>query len=135
VPLAAGIVILVLSSLLMLAALQANASLWLVCAAAPFMLGIALTALAWRGRTARWFHLRVRQPAGAWPQNIAISFPLPLGAAAWAWRTFGRKYAHGGPEGIDQVLETIQTSAGPDRPFYLEVDDGEDGEKVQIYIG
>jgi hypothetical protein len=112
-------------------------SFWFGCTWLPFLLGVALIAMAWGSRSARWLHIRVKQEPGEWPQTIAFSFPLPLHFAAWFMRTFGQFIPKVNEIGLDfdQLIESFENSTTPETPFYIEVDDGDNGEKVQIYIG
>ena len=52
-------------------------------------------------------------------------------------RTFGQFIPKVNEIGIDfdQVIESFKNSTTPETPFYIEVDEGENGETVQIYIG
>ena len=138
IPLWIGVGITVLGGLLMAWAYQATGfSFWFGCSWLPFLLGIAVMAMAWSSRTARWLHLRVQQESGEWPRTIAFSFPLPLRFAAWVMRTFGQFIPKVNETGVDfdQLIQVLENSTNSDTPFYVEVDEGENGEKVQIYIG
>lgn len=138
IPLWIGVGITVIGGLLMAWAYQATGfSFWFGCSWLPFLLGIAVMAMAWSSRTARWLHLRVQQEPGEWPRTIAFSFPLPLRFAAWVMRTFGQFIPKVNETGVDfdQLIEVLENSTNSDTPFYVEVDEGENGEKVQIYIG
>jgi hypothetical protein len=138
IPLWVGVGITIIGSLLMLWAYQSTGfSFWFGCTWLPFFIGVALIAIAWGSRSARWLHLRVKQEPGEWPQTIAFSFPLPLNFAAWFMRTFGQFIPKVNEIGIDfdQVIESFKNSTTPETPFYVEVDEGENGETVQIYIG
>jgi hypothetical protein len=138
IPLWIGVGITIIGSLLMFWAYQSTGfSFWFGCAWLPFLLGVAVIAMAWGSRSARWLHLRVQQEPGEWPRTIAFSFPLPLRFAAWLMRTLGRFIPQVNEVGIDfdQLIEAFETSTTSETPFYIEVDDGEGGEKVQIYIG
>jgi hypothetical protein len=108
----------------------------LACAWLPFLLGVAVMALAWSSRTSRWLHLRIhqKQKPGEWPQKITLSFPLPLRLTTWALRTFGRYFPQLKNSGVDELILALGKNTSPDNPFYLEVDEGEAGERVQIYI-
>lgn len=131
-----GVGITVIGALLMVQAVQASGiGAGFVCAGVPFTVGLIVLILAWQSRSARWLHLRVQQRPGERPQKIAISFPLPLRLTAWFLRTF-RSRIPGMPEqNLDEILAAVGTSATPENPIYIEVNDEEDGEKVQIYIG
>ena len=138
IPLWIGVGITIIGSLLMLWVYQSTGfSFWFGCTWLPFLIGVALIAMAWGSRSARWLHLRVKQEPGEWPQTIAFSFPLPLNFAAWFMRTFGQFIPRVNEIGIDfdQVIESFKNSTTPETPFYVEVDEGENGETVQIYIG
>ena len=56
---------------------------WFACAWFPFLLGVAVLALGWSSRTTPWLHVRVQQAPGERPQNIAISFPIPIHLTTW----------------------------------------------------
>ena len=138
IPLWVGVGITILGSLLMLWVYQSTGfSFWFACTWLPFLIGVALIAMAWGSRSARWLHLRVQQEPGEWPQTIAFSFPLPLNFAAWIMRTFGQFIPEVNKYGLDfdQIIKSFADSTTPETPFYVEVDEGDHGEKVQIYIG
>lgn len=136
IPLWVGVGIIVVSSLLMAWAYQAGGfSFWFACAWLPFLLGLGSVMLAWSSRTARWLHLRVQQQPGEWPRTIAFSFPLPLRLAAWFLRVFGRFIPQLKDTGIDELILALGSATGPASPLLVDVDEGENGERVQIYIG
>ncbi|MFU8773887.1 MAG: SHOCT-like domain-containing protein [Anaerolineales bacterium] len=136
IPLWVGVGITIFGALLMFWAYQASGfSFWFGCAWLPLMIGIGAIILAWSTRTARWLHLRVQQKPGERPQSIAISFPLPLRLTAWFLRIFRNKIPKIGNSGVDELILAIGESTDSDNPFYIEVDEGDEGERVQIYIG
>jgi hypothetical protein len=135
-PLWVGVAVTVLGSLLILwTYLASGFSFWFGCAWLPFLLGVAVMALAWGSRKARWLHLRVQQRPGQWPRTIAFSFPLPLGLAAWFLRIFGRYIPHLGETGVDEMVLALSKTTGPASPLIVDVHQGENGERVQIFIG
>lgn len=135
IPMGVGVGILIIGALLMYWAWSASGfGFWFACAWLPFLLGVAVVALAWSSRTARWLHLRVQQKPGEKPERITISLPLPLRLTAWFLRTFGDKIPHLGKTGLDEVILALEATS-PETPFYLEVDEGANGEHVEIYIG
>lgn len=138
VPLWIGVGITIIGSLLVFWAYQsAGFGFWFVCSWLPFILGVALMAMAWGSRSARWMHLRIQQEPGEWPRTIAFSFPLPLHFAAWFMRTFGVFIPKVNDIEIDfdQLIQVFENNTTPETPFFVEVDEGKNGEKVQIYIG
>jgi hypothetical protein len=136
IPMWIGIAITVAGGALMFLALQTSGiGFWFGCAWLPFLLGVGVMALAWASRTSRWLHLRIHQKPGERPQTILLSFPLPLRATAWFLRTFGIRIPQLKNTGVDELILALEKTTGPANPFYMEVEDGEDGERVQIYIG
>lgn len=134
-PLWFGIGITVLSGVLMQSAYQSSGiGFWFACAGFPFLLGVAITALAWSSRSFHWLHVRLRQKSGAWPEKIAISLPLPLPAIAWFMRAFGHKIPGWDRQKVAETLSLLERIT-PQTPFYIDVNEGNDGERVQVFIG
>ena len=134
VPLTIGIGITVVSGLLMFLAFQNSSLFWFGCLWVPFLLGVLIISLAAASRTTRWLHVRIQQEPGEWPKTIAISLPLPIRFTAWIFRIF-RPYIHGMDKtNLDEVILALEKTS-PDQPFYVKVDEGEEGEKVEVYIG
>jgi hypothetical protein len=135
-PLWAGVIVTVLGGLLMYQVLQSSGlGFWFVCASTPFVIGLVLVAVAWQSRTARWLHLRIKQKEGERPRNINLSFPLPLGFIAWLLRLARGRIARLDNTSVDEVIIALSNSTNQDQPLYIQVDDTDDGEEVQIYIG
>jgi hypothetical protein len=105
----------------------------------PFLAGVSLMVITWQARSARWLHLRIHRKPGQSPQTIAISFPLPLRLASWFLRIFhGRLPTQMGQfdrASLEALIQSLEQSASSNTPFYMEVQDDEDGERVEIYIG
>lgn len=100
----------------------------------PFLIGLGIMTLGWNSRTGPWIHLRIRQKPGESPQRISLSFPLPIRFFAWSIKTFS-KWVPDLPEGAEEVLLALGDFSPGDSPLSINVDDEEDGEKVNIYIG
>ncbi len=136
IPLWTGVGVTMIGSILMYAALQSSGmGFWFVFASLFFALGLVLIILAWQSRTARWLHLRIRQRPGHTPERIALSFPLPIRLTAWFFRTFRDRIPGIQNTSIDEVILALDHSATPENPLYISVNDEEDGENVQIFIG
>jgi hypothetical protein len=136
VPLWIGVSVTVLGGLWMYYALATSGvGFWFVCASVPFLIGLGVMALAVQSRNAPWLHLRVRQAPGERPAVIALSFPLPIRPAVWFLNTFGQNIPELQKTFLDQVLMKVGDQVNPDNPIHIKVDEGDDGEKVEIYIG
>lgn len=133
-PLWAGVIVTVIGALLMYWALQAYGMGFLFfCAWMPLMAGVFLMAIAWQSRSQRWLHLRVEQPPGEWPRRFAISFPVA--PVAWFVRTFKGKIAGLQEASVEDLLRALEENTSPDNPLFIEVVEGEQGERVQIFVG
>jgi hypothetical protein len=134
-PMFVGVGITVVSAALMALALQNTGyGFWFYCTWLPFLAGVAVIALAWASRTARWLHLRIYQKPGERPQRIFISLPLPLGLLAWFLRTFRGRIEGLRETNVEELIEALRYT-GPNQPLTISVDDSDDGEHVEIYIG
>jgi hypothetical protein len=135
IPLTVGIVITVASGLLMVLAVQKSGiGFWFACLWFPLLLGVLVISLAAASRTMRWLHVRVHQEPGEWPQTIAISLPVPIRFTAWVLRIFRPHIPNMNNTSLDEVILALDKTS-PDQPFYVNVDEGETGEKVEVYIG
>ena len=133
-PLWVGVIVTVIGALLMYWAQHAYGIGFLFfCAWIPLMAGICLMALAWQSRSERWLHLRVEQPPGEWPRRIAIS--LPVAPVAWFVRTFKGRIAGLQEASVDELLRALEENTSPENPLFIEVAEGKNGERVQIFIG
>ncbi len=135
VPLTIGIVITVASGGLMFLAYEKSGfGFWFACLWFPLLLGVLVISLAAASRTTRWLHVRVRQEPGEWPGTIAISLPVPIHFTAWVLRTFRSFIPNMDKTNLDEVILGLEKTS-PDQPFYVRVDEGDSGEKVEVYIG
>jgi hypothetical protein len=136
IPLSVGIVLTVLSALMMYWAVQsAGVGFWFLCSWIPLSLGLAVTALAAGVGRARWVHVRVDTGQKSWLRRIAISLPIPLGLAAWLARAFGRRVPAARQTALDDLLAAMDDTLTSDGPIYIEVNESEKGERVQVFVG
>lgn len=105
-------------------------SFFLICGVLPTLLGLAIILLAFWSRTARWLHVRVRGE-----QRISLSFPLPLRLAGWLLHLVRPLVPQLEEMSLDEVILSLDESLATGGGFYVDVQDGQDGEQVQVYIG
>lgn len=137
IPLWVGVIFTVLSAWAMFS-IQQNAGLnfWFFCMSMPFVLGVLLIALAAGGRSARWLYVNVdRSHQNEWPRNITLALPLPLGLVSWFLKNFGSQIEGLKRTTVDEVIMAIAMAKNITEPLIVHVDDGDDGERVQVFIG
>ncbi len=131
-PMYVGIGITLLAAYWMYSAFQGSGyGFWFFCSWLPMLLGIALIALAWNSQSGTWLHVRVRSKS----QRVAVSMPIPMRLTAWGLRTFGHFIPNLGDTSLDEIILALDSTAKDGNPFYIQVDEGEDGEKVEVFIG
>jgi hypothetical protein len=136
VPLWIGVGVTVLSAVGMYFILRgAGMNFWFYCLSLPLLLGIVAMVAAVGSRKARWLFVDVHQKPGEKPGRIFLGFPLPLKLTAWGLRTFGNKIPDLKNTSVDDIIQVVETGFSGGEPLIVNVDEGEDGERVQVYIG
>ncbi|MCB0100589.1 MAG: hypothetical protein H6635_16990 [Anaerolineales bacterium] len=120
--------------------IQQNAGLnfWFFCLGMPLTFGILLIAMGAGSKTSRWLYVNVdrtrsKDPGG--PRKISLAFPLPLGFAGWFIRNFGSRIEGLKNTNVDDVVNAIAMTKDMTDPLIVHVDDADDGERVQVFIG
>lgn len=136
IPFWLGVIVLIIGGGLMYWTLDTRGvGVTFILASIPFILGLGIMLLSWQSRTAPWIHIRITQPAGEKPERIALSFPLPIRPALWFFRTFSGHIPKMQDISLDEILIAVNQSTNAENPIYVQVDEGDKGEKVEIYIG
>jgi hypothetical protein len=131
-PLLAGGAVLILGALVLVLVYATGAARgWSVCGWLPLSLGLLVMLLGWWTRRAKWLHVRIREGGR---NKVTLSFPLPLTFAAWVLRLIQPFVPQLRETGVDELIIALRES-GRDEPIAIDVQDGEDGERVQVYIG
>jgi hypothetical protein len=136
IPLGIGIVMTVLAAYWMFALTQnANYGFWFFCAWFPLLLGILLLALSAGGISSRWIYVDIHQAEEEWPKRITLGLPIPFGLVSWGLRNFGHYARDIDRAQMDAVLAALDASKAMDEPLIVNVDEGDGGDRVQVYIG
>lgn len=136
IPLWIGVAIIALTAFWLDALVSAsNFGFWFYCAWVPLLFGVLLVGLFAGSRTSRWLYVNVEQRRGEWPRNITLGFPLPLGLTAWFLRHFGHNIGGLRHTNVDEVVEILSAGLSSREPMIVNVNEGEGGERVQVYIG
>jgi hypothetical protein len=132
-PMMAGGAILLVGVLIVgLVSLSGGAWGWLLCGWPLLLLGLLVFVLALWSRSATWMHLRISEQGR---RKMAFSFPVPLGLAAWAIRIAQPFVPQLRDTGVDEVILAVRDSASRGEPLFIDVQDDNDGERVELYIG
>ena len=105
---------------------------WLVCGWLPLLVGLSVVLLALWSRNATWLHVRVSEGG---KRKVVISFPVPLALAAWGIRVAQPFVPQLKDTGVDDLIVVLRDSTSKSEPFYIDVQDDEEGERVEVYIG
>lgn len=137
IPLWIGVSIAVLSAWGIFSIQQnVGVNFWFFCLLFPLMLGVLLIAIGSSGQGSKWLYVNVdRRYSDDWPRNITFGLPIPLGLTAWFMRTFGHNINGMNKAQVDGIVEVLNATDKSDAPFIINVDDDDDGERVQVYIG
>jgi hypothetical protein len=105
---------------------------WQTCGWVLLTLGLLVLMIGWWLQQARWLSVRVRQSDGP---NVTLAFPLPLALVAWGLRIAQPFVPQLRETGLDELVLAMRDELKNGHPLVVEVDEGEDGEQVQIYFG
>ena len=134
-----GIIFTVLSAWAMFGIQQnAGVNFWFLCLGMPLFLGILFIVMGAGSKTSRWLYVNVdrsRARDGDGPKHITIALPLPLGLAGWFLKNFGGLFSGLKNTNVDEIVQAIAMAKNITEPLIVNVDDGDDGEKVQVFIG
>lgn len=134
-----GIIFTVLSAWAMFGIQQnAGTNFWFYCMGMPLTLGILLIVIGAGSGTSRWLYVDVdrthsRDQDG--PRHISLALPLPLGLVGWFLKNFGSRISGLKNANVDRMVQAIALAKNIHEPLIAHVDDAEDGEKVQVFIG
>ncbi|MGQ0600674.1 MAG: SHOCT-like domain-containing protein [Anaerolineales bacterium] len=110
-------------------------TVWFGLLMCPLAFGVLVMALALASRTAKWLHLRVNTGRDEFPRRIALSLPMPIGPLRWVVNLIAQFNPELQKRGVTEMITALGSDLSSDNPLYVEVDEGEGGEKVQVYIG
>jgi len=136
IPLWTGVAMTILSAWGMYMLVQANRfNFWFYCLSTPLLLGVLVIVAAIGSRKAHWLFVDVHQKPGEKPTRIFLGFPLPLKLASWGMRTFGHHIPEMDEAKVAGIVQVIETGFNGEEPLVVNVDEGEEGERVRVYIG
>jgi hypothetical protein len=136
IPLWIGIFILLASALGMFSLIQADKlNFWFFFLILPLLLGVLIIAAAAGSRHARWLFVDVQERSDEKPHRVFLGFPIPLKLTSWVLRTFRPQIDNVQPEQMDAILTAIESGLSSEQPLIVNVDEGDGGDRVKVYIG
>lgn len=130
-----GIGITTLSAGLMYWAWRASGfGVWFALTWLPFLLGVLVLILAWGSQRSPWLHVHIQQKPGETPEKVVISLPVPVRLTAWALRTFGHHIPNMDGVSLEAAILALRDSVQDETPFFVDVNEVEDGARVQVFI-
>jgi hypothetical protein len=82
-----------------------------------------------------WVHVRIHERHGRWPKTFGISLPIPARPAAWILRRLGSRIPQLRDTAVDELLLALDRGRYEGTPLHVEVDEGPNGERIEVYIG
>ena len=135
IPMYVGLALFVCGALAVFPLYAASGSwLWLLCGWPIFLIGLLTMLAGWLVRKSRWIHIRITNVDGS-RRNIKLSFPLPLRLTAWTLKVASRFSSKLKETGVDEIIVALNEGLKSDQPLVVDVQDDDDGERVQVYIG
>lgn len=136
IPVWVGVAFTILGAYWMYTLVQtSNFGFWFICAWVPLLFGLLLLALSGSGRNSRWLYVNVDQKEGEWPRHITFGLPVPLGIINWFFKNFGHFFRGIDNTKVDEIINALSLTKHLNEPLIVDFDEGEQGEKVQVYIG
>jgi len=107
---------------------------WWLLAFPALLVGIFGLVASVISRGSPWVHVRVRsrRPSG---DRFSISLPVPVRLVAWGLQIAGPWVPGLDRTSVDDLLMALDGNITEESPLYVLVDDDEDGERVEVYLG
>jgi hypothetical protein len=132
IPLGIGTFILIIGGLMLSSAYQAGGWFLFVCGWPLFAIGLLVIVAAWFAQRGPWVHVRITHEQKD-QRDIKIS--LPLNPAVFILKIVRPFIPRLKNTGIDEVLMSLQGNVNRDQPLVVDVNEGKNGERIQIVIG
>jgi hypothetical protein len=108
---------------------------WWICAGPLLVVGTLVMVISILTSQSPWVHVRVYTGQDSWPRRIAISLPLPLKFTAQLLRWFSPRIKGLDRTMVDELIIALEGNLSSKEPIIIEVDEGESGERVEVFLG
>lgn len=133
IPFGAGISFMVIAGMWMSSITEktGGTNFWYYCAWFPMLLGLLVAWIGWASREAPWVHVRVDSD----DTKVRVSIPIPLGITGWGLRNFGHFIPNIDETALDEIIIALEQTTNGETPLHIKVNEGDDGEQVEVFIG
>lgn len=108
---------------------------WWLCAGPSLLVGILAVTIASLSQRSPWIHVQVKTRQDRWPRRISLHLPVPVRFASKVVRVF-RPHIKGLQDtGVDELLMALEDELSPETPLWVQVDEGENGERIEVTFG
>ena len=108
---------------------------WWVCAGPLLLVSVTVVILAAATSQSPWVYVRVRRGADEGFRRINIGLPIPVRLSAWGLRTFGSNIHSLDDTVVDDLILGFEGNLSRETPIHIQVQDGDDGEHVEVFMG
>jgi hypothetical protein len=108
---------------------------WWVCAGPMLVISLTVVIVAAATSQSPWVHLRVRTGAEDGYHRFNLHLPIPLRLTAWSLRVFGSNIPGLDDTALDELLLGLEGNLSSETPIRIEVQNGEEGEHVEVFMG
>lgn len=108
---------------------------WWLLAGPVLVLGAVCFVLGLASIQSPWMHIRIQSQERGSISEFGLSLPLPLRPAIWLLKQFGSYVPSLDSTAIDELLLAMEGVRTSDGPFFIDVQEEDDGERVRVYFG
>lgn len=108
---------------------------WWLCAGPLLLTGILTVTLASLNQRTPWIHVQVKTRQDRWPRRISVHLPVPVRFASRVVRFFRPHMGGLQDTGLDELLLALEDELSPDTPLSVQVEEGENGERIEVTFG
>jgi hypothetical protein len=108
---------------------------WWLCAGPLLLVGILAVTIASLSQRSAWIHVQVNMRQDRWPRRISLHLPVPVRFASRVVRVFRPHIGGLQDTGVDELLMALEDELSPETPLWVQVDEGENGERIEVTFG
>jgi hypothetical protein len=108
---------------------------WWLLAAPLLLLGALIFWLGLASIDSPWVHIQIESEEDGSHSQFGLSLPLPLRPVIWLIKQFGGRIPSLEKTAVDELLVAMEVAQETDGPIFIDVHEGDSGERVRVYLG